>query len=246
MNQRLNTITDETLMAYCDGELDVQRAAAIRAALEQDHGLRVRLQKMRDFNDLLRASFQPSLETPERFTPLLAEENSAQIIPMRTKTLRNWIPTGTGIAAAVMILFAGNALAPGQLPWLERVDDGIALSGPVQAAIVTKPSGQLVKRNGLNILPVVSFVSADGRLCREVQVDDNELGARIVACRDKEKDEWCIEAFARMPAHPQIGGYYTAGVPKDPVIDAAYIRLGFVTTLSADAEKQAIAKHWIQ
>jgi hypothetical protein len=146
----------------------------------------------------------------------------------------------------VLILVAGYALAPGQMAWLEQVDDGIALSGLVQDTIASVPSGKLVKRNGLNILPVVSFASADGRLCRELHVDDNELAARIVACRDKDEEEWCIEAFARMPAHADTSGYSTAGVPKDPVIDAAYVRLGIKSTLNADAEKQAIARNWVQ
>ena len=243
----MSTITDETLMAYSDGELDERNAIVVRAALEHDDGLRARLQNMRNLDDVLRASFQPRLETPGRFAQLLAGKEPTQVISLRSKSnaLRNWIPTGTGIAAAVLILFAGNAFAPGPMAWLEQVDDGIALAGPVLAAIVSTPSGKHVKQNGLNILPVVSFESADGRLCREVQVDDAKLAARIVACRDIDHDDWCIEAFARMPAQPQTNGYYTAGVPKDPVIDAAYARLGIKNTLTADAERQAMAKNWV-
>jgi hypothetical protein len=132
------------------------------------------------------------------------------------------------------------------MSWLEQVDDGIALAGPVLSMITTAPSGSRVQANGLNVMPVVSFVSADGRMCREAQLDDDEMAARLLVCRDVSENEWCIEAFARMPALPNKGGYHTAGIPNDPVIDAAYARLGRKVILDQNGEKQAIQSGWVQ
>ncbi len=112
--------------------------------------------------------------------------------------------------------------------------------------ITTAPSGSSVQADGLNMRPVVSFVSTDGRLCREAQLDDDEMAARILVCRDVSENEWCIEAFARMPAIPGKGGYHTAGIPSDPVIDAAYARLGRKVILDQNGEKQAIKSGWVQ
>ena len=112
--------------------------------------------------------------------------------------------------------------------------------------ITTAPSGSSVQAEGLNMRPVVSFVSADGRLCREAQLDDDEMAARLLVCRDVSENEWCIEAFARMPSMPGNGGYRTAGIPSDPVIDAAYARLGRKAILDQNGEKQAIQRGWIQ
>jgi hypothetical protein len=241
-------------MAFNDGELDAPVAEQVRAALATDVDLQERLTRMRAMDELLRASVKVELAVPDRFKTLLADEpeaaeatNVVTLSPKR-RALRNWLPTGAGIAAALMIVVGGNLVSPASMSWLAQVEDGIALAGPVGQAIATVPSGLHVQANGLNVMPVVSFVSTDGRMCREAQLDDDEMAARIVACRDVSENEWCIEAFARMPSLPNHkGGYNTAaGVPKDPVIDAAYTRLGIRTTLSEAAEKGAIARGWSQ
>lgn len=237
-------------MAFNDGELDAAVAEQVRQALQSNPALQERLDSMKAMDELLRASVKVELDVPDRFKSLLADSagateasNVVALSPKR-RAWRNWVPTGAGIAAALMIVVGGNMMAPSSMAWLEQVEDGIALAGPVRQAMVTAPSGKRVQVAGLNIMPVVSFVSTDGRMCREAQLDDDEMAARIVACRDIAENEWCIEAFARMPSLPHRDGYYTASVPKDPVIDAAYARLGIKTTLSEDAEKGAIASGW--
>jgi hypothetical protein len=247
------TITEETLMAYNDSELDSAVAEQVRLALQSDPDLQEKLERMKAMDELLRASVKVDLSVPDRFKSLLAEEADAAeasnvvTLSPKSRAWRNWVPTGAGIAAALMIVVGGNMMAPASMSWLEQVEDGIALAGPVRQAIAMAPSGQPVQVNGLNVMPVVSFVSTDGRMCREAQLDDDEMAARIVACRDIAENEWCIEAFARMPSLPnRKGGYNTAGVPKDPVIDAAYVRLGIKATLSEAAEKGAIARDWAQ
>jgi len=247
------TITEETLMAYNDSELDAVVAEQVRLALQSDPELQEKLERMKAMDELLRASVKVDLAVPDRFKTLLAEEAGAaeatNVVKMspKARAWRNWVPTGAGIAAALMIVVGGNMMAPASMSWLEQVEDGIALAGPVRQAIVMAPSGHQVQVNGLNVMPVVSFVSTDGRMCREAQLNDDEMAARIVACRDIAENEWCIEAFARMPSLPhRSNGYNTAGVPKDPVIDAAYARLGIKTTLSEAAEKGAIARDWAQ
>lgn len=250
----MKTITDETLMAFRDGELDAATAADVRAALETDAGLRAKLERMTEVDELLRAAVQTDLSVPDRFKNLLADTSDEQpsaaasnVVSLnKKKSWQTWAPTGVGIAAALLIVVSGNLMAPGSMAWLQQVEDGIALAGPVEQAIVSVESGKRVQLKGLNVMPVVSFVSSDGRMCREAQLDDDEMAARIVACRDVSEDEWCIEAFARMPSMPHKTGYVAAGVPKDPVIDAAYARLGIKTTLSADAEKAEIASGWAQ
>lgn len=246
----MKTVSEETLMAFRDGELDAAAASEVLAAVEADAGLRARLDRMKEIDELLRAAVQTDLAVPDRFKNLLADGSAKQasnVLPfIRQKSWQSWIPTGVGIAAALLIVVSGNLMAPSSMAWLQQVEDGIALAGPVELAIVSAESGTSVHVKGLNVMPVVSFVSSDGRMCREAQLDDDEMAARIVACRDVSEDEWCIEAFARMPSMPHKNGYYAAGVPKDPVIDAAYARLGIRTTLTAQAEKAEIAAGWVQ
>ncbi len=251
----MTTITNETLMAYCDGELDAQAAESVRAELERSVDLQERLRRMQAVDELLRSSVRTDLGGTSRFTRLLedapqeeASVSSDNVVPLRkpAPAWRQWVPTGVGVAAAMLIVVGSSVMGPARMSWLEQVDDGIALAGPVLSMITTAPSGSHVQSDGLNMKPVVSFVSADGRMCREAQLDDDEMAARILVCRDVSENEWCIEAFARMPALPNKAGYYAAGVPNDPVIDAAYARLGRKTVLDEQGEREAIRNGWVR
>lgn len=251
----MKTISNETLMAFSDGELDAKAADEVRAELGQNVELQERLRRMQAVDELLRASVRTDLGGTSRFSKLLDEDSSTGQQPAASNVVtlarpsaawKQWVPTGVGVAAAMLIVAGSSFLAPARMSWLEQVDDGIALAGPVLSMITTAPSGSSVQAEGLNMQPVVSFVSADGRMCREAHLDDDEMAARLLVCRDVSENEWCIEAFARMPSMPGKGGYHTAGIPNDPVIDAAYARLGRKVILDQNGEKQAIQRGWVQ
>jgi len=249
-------VSDETLMAYADGELDATEAARVRALVQASEMLQERLRRFRATDDLLRASVSTQLDVPERFAALLADTPSpagstrtagAQVTPLRTPGLarRYWLPMGAGIAAALLLVVSANIMSPDRMPWLEQVDDGIALTGPVLAMMADAPSGQLANAGGLEVKPIVSFVSADGRMCREAHVQDSEMAARILVCRDVAENEWCVEAFSRVKPIVNRHAYQqAAGVPNDPVIDAAYGRLGRQAILDREAETRAIRSGW--
>lgn len=251
----MTTITNETLMAFNDGELDAQAAEMVRAELDRSVDLQERLRRMQAVDELLRSSVRTDLGGTNRFTDILNDDaadkretagSNVVTLQRASSSWKQWLPTGVGVAAAMLIVAGSSLVEPARMSWLEQVDDGIALAGPVLSMITTAPSGSHVQAHGLNMKPVVSFVSTDGRLCREAQLDDDEMAARILVCRDVSEDEWCIEAFARMPALPSKAGYYAAGVPNDPVIDAAYARLGRKTILDQDGEQKAIKSGWVQ
>ena len=250
----MTTISNETLMAFSDGELDTQAAEMVRAELVRNVELQDRLRRMQAVDELLRSSVRTDLGGTSRFTRLLEDDAGAEQEPAASNVVglkrpaawKQWVPTGVGVAAAMLIVAGSSFLSPARMSWLEQVDDGIALAGPVLSMIRSTPSGSSVQSNGLEMRPVVSFVSADGRMCREAHLEDDEMAARILVCRDVSENEWCIEAFARMPTLPKKGGYHTAGIPSDPVIDAAYDRLGRKVILDQNGEKQAIQGGWVQ
>lgn len=239
----MTLIDDNTLMAFADGELDEERAAYVVAALEQDAALRERLKEMRSTDALLRAAVAPTLDVPERLANLLQPRSTVVRLPTKT-TQQWWIPAGAAVAAALAVWMAGTITLSQPVGWLRHVDDGVAISGPLEAAAVGARSGSLVRAGDLNIHPVVSFVANDGRACRELHVRDKEMAARIIACRDVHEDEWCIEAFASMPVREFENTYQTAGALRNPVIDAALARLGVKATMDAKEENEAIARKW--
>ncbi|MFN9356836.1 MAG: hypothetical protein ACK6A4_08490 [Alphaproteobacteria bacterium] len=248
-------IPDETLMAYADGELEAAEAARVRALVQASDTLQERLRRFRATDDLLKASVSTQLDVPERFAALLADvpapaasapAGGAQVMPLRARgwSRRYWLPMGAGIAAALLIVVTGNIMTADRMPWLEQVDDGIALAGPVLAMMADTPSGQSARSGGLDVKPIVSFVSADGRMCREAHVQDSEMASRILVCRDVAENAWCVEALARVNPIVNRQAYQTAGVPNDPVIDAAYGRLGRQAILDREAETRAIRSGW--
>lgn len=246
----MTPIDDDILMALADGELEASRAAEVQAALKQDAALRARLQQMQDTDALLRAAVAPALDMPERLTMLLQQPSNVIAMPANASRAQGaphkqwWLPAGAAVAAALAVWLTGSAILSESGGWLRHVDDGVAISGPLQAAAIGTRSGGLVTAGDLSVRPVVSFVANDGRACRELHVRDKEMAARIVACRDLHEDEWCIEAFASMPTHEFQDVYQPAGVPRNPVIDAALARLGVKEILGAKEENEAIARKW--
>jgi hypothetical protein len=242
----MTPIDDETLMAFVDGELSEERAAEVEAALAASPAMRARLQATRNTDDLLRAAVAPSLDMPERFAQLLQPENTSNVVPLkRAPRTAWWMPTGAAIAAALAVWMSSTSLLTTQTAgWLRQVEDGVAISGALETAAMKTRSGDLVRVGDLNIRPVVSFVGNDGRSCRELHVRDKEMAARIIACRDLDEDEWCIEALANIPTHEFTDTYQTAAAPKNAVIEAAIARIGVKATMGADEENAAIARKW--
>ena len=242
----MTPIDDETLMAFADGELSEERAAEVEAALAASPALQARLQAMRNTDDLLRAAVVPSLDMPERFAQLLQPEAASKVVPLkRAPRAAWWLPAGAAIAAVLTVWISSTSLITTQTAgWLRQVDDGVAISGALEAAALNTRSGDLVRVGDLSIRPVVSFVGNDGRSCRELHVRDKEMAARIIACRDLQEDEWCIEALANIPTHEFTDTYQTAAAPRNAVIEAAIARIGVKATLGAEEENDAIARKW--
>lgn len=253
----MTTIPDETLMAFADGELDAFEAARIEGILRADVALRHRLARLRATDDILRAAVTAPLAATQRFSALLEPElkqhgDADQVMPLRRKhawTRREWLPAGVGVAAALLVVVMSGVMFPQKVSWLEQVSDGIALADPVLSMISSTPSGQVVQSSGLHVKPIVSFVSKDGRVCREAHVQDAEMAVRVLACRDNHVEvahlnEWCIEAIARVQPIANRQSYHAAGVATDPVIDAAYERLGRREVLDQAGETLAISNGW--
>lgn len=253
----MTTVADETLMAFADGELDAGETARIEGILRTSPTLRQRLAQLRAADDVLRAAVSAPLGTTDRFATLLQPDQgphhavgltgSASRKPAWSR--RAWLPAGVGIAAAILVVVTSGSMSPQKVTWLQQVHDGIALADPVLSMITTTPSGQWVQASGLRMKPIVSFVSNDGRMCREAYVQDAEMAVRVLACRDDHievahLDEWCIEAIARVQPMARQQSYHTAGVTMDPVIEAAYARLGRREILDRAGEAGAITNGW--
>lgn len=241
----MNQISNETLMAFADGELSGLEADAVRAAIENDADLCERLESMQRVDELLRAAFPAPVDMPERFEQLLRAPEVAPVVRLVTKpAVRRWLPAGAAIAAGFVGLVLGNTLstAPAGLVDLSR---GTEVAGVIKDALSQLASGEVAYNQGIRIEPVVSFVANDGSSCREVKIEASGSNGRFVACHGVNGGTpWRVEAFVRVPEPIGTQGYRQAGGSKDPVIDAALARLGVKSTLDASQEQFAIQSDW--
>src|SRR5690348_15123273 len=181
------TYSDETLMAYADGELDESTRAAIEAAVVDDPELARRISQHQRLRQQLRSAFDPVLAEPlpERLVAAArGRRNEARgaEVPLRRAPGDRWSWFQWGAHAASLI--AGLLLGP----WLMRIterapivtSDGVLLAhGDLARAL----SEQLAS-NQLPTAPVqigVSFRSQSGAYCRTFALQEKTVLAGL-AC----------------------------------------------------------------
>lgn len=176
----MNTIDDDTLQAYVDGELDATATARIDAVLAHDDVLARRVQRARELRAQLRAAFDPVLDepVPTRLSALLRLASpQATLVPAalptrsprrefgasRHHSRRRWLVPGAAVAASIAVLAV--ALWWKHAGELVRVHDGQqfaagTLSRALDRSLASDPDPHASIAIGL------SFRSADGNICR--------------------------------------------------------------------------------
>lgn len=176
----MNPISEETLQAYVDGELDAAEVARIDAALAADELLASRVEQARAIRTQLGGLFDPVLDepVPEQLSALLRPASPAapvSPIPLtaqpghrgfgagRRRTSRRWLIPGTAMAASLAVLAVGLYWNAGSS--LVRVQDGHrfatgALSRALDRTLASAPDPSAAITIGL------TFRGADGHICR--------------------------------------------------------------------------------
>lgn len=261
----MNTISDETLLAYLDGGLGREQAAAVAAQLARDAALAARLEALESSAQSLRTAFSPvqSALTPgiESAIDRLAEAHGRRFgaaaqptnvvsfeAPARPRRTAQ-SPMRWAMAASVLLV-VGAGLLVSQLPRESGVvADLVPTAGmrldaahPVATTLDSTASGELrtLGESGIeSVYPVLSFRDAGGSLCREFEIADATQVAVGVAChRDA---AWTVEAIA--PASGRSSGdegYRLASGPVPQTVSDAIDRLIDGEPLDAAAERSAL------
>jgi hypothetical protein len=224
--------SDETVMAYADGELDAATRAALEAALPRDAHLAQRVARQQALRVRLKAAFDPIIDepVPER---LLAAARGA--VPARW----SW-PQWAALAASLVL---GVVLSP----WLGRLPGGAPLvthAGALQAggALARALSEQLAATQSA-AAPVqigVSFRARSGAFCRSFVLRDKSALAGL-ACR--EHDAWQLQVLAAAVS-PQGAPYQPAASSLPPAVAGAVEELIEGEALDARGEAAARAQGW--
>lgn len=240
------TFSDETLMAYVDGELDEPTRAAVDTALAADPELARRVAQHQALRARLRSAFDRVLDEPppER---LLATASGAgpaartgKVLALRRAVTPRWSWPQLGALAASLLLgvLLGPWLLHGSAPLIER--DGTLLAG---GALERALSQQLASAQA-GTAPVqigVSFRAHGGDYCRTFVL---RKGAGLAGLACHEHGAWRLEALAASEPTSAAAGYRTAASALPPAIAGTLDALIAGEPLDARAEAAARARGW--
>ncbi len=244
--------TDEELMAYADGELDQNRAAALDLALAGDENLAARLGMFMDTRSVSADALRPMLDepVPERLVQRVrdlaasaaAPSADGNVIAFKPKAAKAvapfWqLPIAASIALAIGLgaglLYQGGKVA-------DQALDIAAITDPaISDALNTLTSGESVPLDdGGRIEAIATFRAEDNALCREFEHDRSGGTAVIsIACHDG--SDWQVRL-----AIAAVGADDTGYAPASSLeaLDAYLTATNAGAPLASDEEAAALAE----
>ena len=241
--------TDETLMAFADGELDEPTRRAVELAIRNDPALAAKVAQHRALRADVFGAFAPTLDepVPPRLKDAVTQGKVVQLDAVRAArreavAKRHWSWPEWGAIAATLVVgvLAGSLGLKGvqgdaQLATVVGADGTLVAQGVLATALNQQlasapPADPHIKLG-------VSFVAKDGGYCRSFM-----LGAAAgLACRNG--SEWKIPVIAE-GAPGAAGAYRQAGSAMPPaVLDAIDQRIAG-QALDAKAEQAAAQQGW--
>ncbi len=259
------SFSDETLMAFADGELDSKTRAAIEAAMASDAAIARRVAQHLALRNDVFAAFAPILDetVPQRLSnaskdvkkpPMvapvieLAAVRAARMPPPVPPAQRRWSWPEWGALAATLIVgvLAGHVGLPTLLGEKDGASDAALTSangkliakGPLAQAL----SSQLASAQPANatVKIGVSFRSKDGQFCRSFVMHGGLSG---LACHRASDNAWQLPLVAQTTA-AQSATYRQAGADIPSAVLQAIDERIEGPSLDVAGESQAIARRW--
>ncbi|WP_342241468.1 anti-sigma factor family protein [Inquilinus sp. OTU3971] len=252
---------DRTLMAFADGELDDETAAAVEKAMETDDDLAGRVALFLDTRARAKESLQPLLDEPvpealgqsvrrmvdeAKQRGVSRDEGAAHVaapgaaggraLPLRQ---RRWIVPLAASVAAIAFGVGGYlaGVGTGDAP------QGLSVAGLGSPALsealgrVASGEDSVLAGSGDRIRAVASFRDANGVLCREFEVD-TAAGSSVVSVACRADGAWSVRFAVVAPVRD--GGYAPASSME--ALDAYLASAGAHEPLSREDEAEALGK----
>ena len=248
--------SDEILMAYADGELDLVARAEIEAAMATDPEIARIVERHRAFGANVRGAYQSVLEepVPARLTALVAADDEAMaempVIPLGDRRAeknrraeqaaavarRPRLPQWAAIAAslAIGLLVGLFALREPAAPW-EESGAGLIARGDLDQALTTQLAGEAAAPE---VRVGISFRNRDGAYCRAFHLQreaplaglacraDGDWRLQVLAAAAKQEGE--LQPAAAMPmAVLQVVDATIDGEPLDAAAETAAREAGW-------------------
>jgi hypothetical protein len=224
------SVSDETLMAYADGEADAATRAIIEAAMRDDPEIRRRIEEHRALREAMQGAFSEVLDepVPQRLidaargggaaragnvVDLARARRAAGYAPGR---LASWRPAA--MAASILVGVAlGYLVWHSSNTWVKTNSSGELLAGAGLAEVL---SNQLSEERspGLTAITGLSFRAKTGDFCRTFSLTGAHASSGL-ACR--EGDGWKIKVLAQSPPAPNSSSFRPAASAESPAVRAA-------------------------
>lgn len=204
----MNTVSEQRLLAWLDGELDEDEAAEVARAVAADPALAERARRERTLRDKLRAAFAPVVDEalPQRLLATLgmAEQTPAadNVVPLRPRSavqrVRGWRwPEWTALAASVFLgVLVGAQFLRSPAHGPVRMQNGVLVAGSDLAEVLDdKLAAEARPDDALAV--GLSFRDDAGGYCRTFTAQGAQpLGG--LACRSG--DAWRVVALGQAQA----------------------------------------------
>jgi len=253
-------ITNDMLSAYIDGELAPEEMERVARAIAADELLAARLVQFRRVDRLL-TEFSSAIDAQPLPPAVLAlleppcadagvparSEPGAVVLPFARRHRRAGalaLAASLVLAVAIVLQFDARDSAPPGFEEIVRAG-AVVPSSPLHHVLEDLRSDQafaVASGAGVEITPVLSFVSTRQEYCREFRVDAGARAARGVACRRDER--WETLKVVGAEARGSDAHYATATAETDEGFDAFVDGLLADVPLGADAEARALHGGW--
>jgi len=231
--------SDETLMAYADGELDAQTREAIERAMATDPDIAQSVARHKALRERLRNGFASVLDerVPERLhavaraVPNKTRPNNVTNLADRRRARQahvvaavdvpdknsawSWPQLGAMAATLMIGVLVGYLMLPQSPPQLLSERNGrLEAGGALDEALTHQLAAESTKA-GNPVHVGLSFRTESGDYCRTFALSDTQLMAGL-ACRAG--DAWNVEVLARGDSEnaPPAAGSAATSAPATP------------------------------
>lgn len=234
------TISDETLMAFSDGELSGEERAAVERAIQDNPELEKRVARHRALRDRIKLAYSADLSEPvpdrllaaaRRSAPAAASGKVVNLNEARAAVARQaarddsraagdessykpgWRSLG-GIAAGILLgLGVGYGLWQQGGPIGRNAEGVLIATGTLKSALTAQLAAEQAPAAGVRI--GISFRDKSGDYCRSFALSGAATPVGI-ACRHGA--DWQIQTLMKGQAAEGGGEYRTAGTQMPPLL----------------------------
>ncbi|MGL4395440.1 MAG: anti-sigma factor family protein [Hyphomicrobium sp.] len=271
---KVQNISDETLMAFVDGELSAADQDAVRNAIAADPALQSRMtvfvgngrQLGQAFASVMDGAIPPCLRddatarVSATVVPMPQRRSATELPPPATQLPKSRQRAAMAMAAAVTgVLFAGgiaavwlqqNSTSSGSEPQLAVLTDDAGqaqteLRAALEAAASNTHTSLATLGGDVDVMAKYSFRSNDGAFCRYYEIYARASRyAAGLACR-QDNGGWHVEQQTRVAAKSAAQDKVApAGAEGSAEIEAAIDRMIAGDAIGRDEERDLIARGW--